>query len=99
MMAKSNVERQRTHRAKRRRHRILDDLHPYIRERLTKEMKFFFRINEKAKYVLDWEFSDECLAFLDGYAKAKGVDYCEMMDDLSDAIVERATRKEVSDGN
>ena len=97
-MAKSNVERQRTHRAKRRRHRILDDLHPYIAARLAKEMKFFFRINEKGEYKLDWKFSDECLAFLHGYAQAKGVDYCEMMDDLSNAIVDRAMDKGDSDG-
>ena len=97
-MAKTGAERVRAHRARRKkekegRHRILDDLHPYIAERLNKEMQFSFRINEKLDYVLDWTFSDEIAAFLGEYARSRGVDYCDMMNDLSDAIVERATGK------
>ena len=95
-MAKTNAQYVREHRARRRkekemRHQILDDLPPETLERLSKEMRFSFRINEKLDYVLDWTFSDDLAAFLGEYAESKGVDYAGMMDDLSDAIVERAT--------
>ena len=98
-MAKTKAEHQRLFRkrereGKARRRELLDDISPYVRERLAQDMKWVFEPTDRGTHMIHWDMSQASYSFLTAYAQAKDMTLYDLMGEINQAILERALKAE-----
>ena len=90
---KTNVQRVRDHRERKRAMKLFSDVSSAIQKQVYEDLKFDLAYNEKGNLVINWDMHKSTEAFLAGYAAAKGMTFDELMGFFNRAVL--ATEKQL----